>query len=261
MKLPESTALVPRLVELTSIGSTNDELVSRAVAGDEPHFSVLVTTDQTKGKGRLGRVWAAPAGTAIAISVLIRPERNLTVNALGWLPLMAGAAMCDAVSSVIPSAATLKWPNDVLVAGRKISGLLAELLASGDLVIGAGLNLSMTAEQLPIETATSLVLAGAHLSGDDLADAVLAKYLHSLRLLYDAFTAAKGDAAASGLASAVSNVCATLGQAVRVALPSGEDLRGRATSIDDSGRLVVINDVDGKPVAVAAGDVTHLRYE
>jgi BirA family transcriptional regulator, biotin operon repressor / biotin---[acetyl-CoA-carboxylase] ligase len=261
MKLPASESLVPRLVVLPSVGSTNDELISRALAAAEPHFSVLVTTDQTSGKGRLGRAWVAPRGTALAISVLLRPENTVSVEAFGWLPLMAGVAMCNAVANVIPGSPSLKWPNDVLVDELKVCGLLGELLPSNELVIGAGVNLSMTAEQLPTETSTSLTLAGATLTGDELADAVLAGYLRGLRDLYDAFASASGDAMVSGLHGSVSLACATIGRAVRVVLPAGDELRGTAVRLDETGRLIVRNGVDGELVAVAAGDITHLRYE
>ncbi len=245
MHLPLSSAVAQRLDVLDEAGSTNSILVERARGGAEPEFSVVLTTNQTAGKGRLGRSWVAPPGTMIAVSVLLAPP---TMQGLGWLPLLAGLAMTRAVRSVITGhEVTVKWPNDVHVDGLKVSGLLAELVPGAGVVIGAGLNLTMEREELPTETSTSLTLVGAE--EDGLADRVLASYLGQLRDLYATWVAG-GD-----IRSLVAAECSTIGRRVRVELPGADDLYGTATGIDDEGRLVV----DGR--AIAAGDVTHLRYQ
>jgi BirA family transcriptional regulator, biotin operon repressor / biotin---[acetyl-CoA-carboxylase] ligase len=266
MELPLSAAEAAELVVLPEIGSTNDELAARASAGSVPEFSVLVTANQTAGRGRLGRVWVAPPDTGIAISVLLRPVLPsgipLDRSHFGWLPLIAGVAMARAVQSVVPVPAALKWPNDVQLAGLKVSGLLAELLPSGEaVVIGAGVNLSLQADELPTQTATSLAIAGATQTGDELADTVLSTYLRSLRELLAAFIFANADPVASGILASLTKLCTTLGRRVRVQLPSGDDLIGEATGIDATGRLLVRRSPDAPVEAVAAGDVTHLRYE
>ena len=264
MKLTLSEAIAPSLDVLVEAGSTNDVLVaSSAASGD---FSVVITDNQTAGRGRLGRVWVAPPGKCLAISVLLRPVfpagEPLPLEHFGWLPLVAGVAMSRAVASVVPLPVGLKWPNDVQIEGRKVSGLLAELLPTGDgVVLGAGLNLSLGADELPTPGATSLLLSGAELAGDELADAVLSAYLTSLRELYVEFLRYGADPDASGIRDAVVDSCATLGQQVRVELPGGEDLIGTAIGIDRTGRLQVRRSTDGQVTAVAAGDVTHLRYE
>jgi len=263
MRFPLSESVVDRLVYLPETGSTNDELVARAAS--EPDFSVLVTDSQTAGRGRLGRVWIAPPGESLAISVLLRPRlpagEPLELEHFGWLPLMAGVAMARAVASVVPSGRVgLKWPNDVQVGGLKVSGLLAELVPStGAVVLGAGINLTIEKDELPTDAATSLLLEGA--STDGLADTVLSGYLTALRALYTDFVRFGADADASGIRPAVIEVCTTLGQQVRVELPGGDTLYGVATGIDATGRLRVTDNADGRLTAVAAGDVTHLRYE
>ena len=264
MHLPQTAALVPTLVALAEAGSTNDELVARA--GGLPDFSVVVTDNQTAGRGRLGRTWTAPAGRSLAISVLLRPRlpagEPLGLEHFGWLPLIAGLAMTRAVAPHATGRVGLKWPNDVQVEGRKVSGLLAELLATADgVVLGAGVNLALTADELPTPVSTSLLLEGATLTGDELADAVLVQYLRELRALVDGFLRLGADVGASGLLDAVSAACTTIGQQVRVELPGGDVMRGTAIAIDRSGRLVVRRSHDGHDVAVAAGDVTHVRYE
>jgi BirA family transcriptional regulator, biotin operon repressor / biotin---[acetyl-CoA-carboxylase] ligase len=266
MKLPLTSAAVDHLDVLSEIGSTNAELLARASNRFEPDFSVLVTDSQTAGRGRLDRVWVAPAGRSLAISVLLRPVdsngKPVPIERFGWLPLMAGVAMTNAVQSLVPGRASLKWPNDVQINGLKVSGLLAELLPTSDaIVMGAGVNTSMTETDLPTPTSTSLTLSGAVLDGDELSDALLSEYLSALRALYGDFVRLGADAEASGISQLLAELCSTLGQRVRVQLPGGDDLTGVAVGIDSTGRLEVRQPSDGRVVAVAAGDVTHLRYE
>ena len=219
---PRAAALAPRLEVLDATGSTNADL--RAKAHDArawPHLSVLLTRDQTAGRGRLDRRWTAPAGTALAVSVLLR-DLPTDPRARGWIPLAAGEAMTAAVAAQLPDAeVALKWPNDVLVDERKICGILAE--AGPDAVI---------------------------------EDALLPDYLGArdghLRAL-----AAAGSAVTSGLREAVTARCATIGQAVRVSLPGGRILEGIAVGIDAEGRLLVA--AEGTAQAVSAGDVVHVR--
>jgi BirA family biotin operon repressor/biotin-[acetyl-CoA-carboxylase] ligase len=273
-RLAASRREVPQLLWRDSAGSTNTELVRLAVDAGLPAFTTLVTTDQTAGRGRLDRSWIAPAGTALAVSVLVRAPAptgaSVDAAGLGWLPLAAGAAMFDAVTGVLPPDVRvgIKWPNDVQLDGRKVCGILSELVpvdaaSSGvAVVIGAGLNLTMSDDQLPVPTATSLALAGADPgpAGDpsELIDRVLAAYLHSLTALVTALWQSGGDAVRSGLHAAVVERCSTLGREVRVELPGGAQLLGRAVGIDGIGRLQVRDDVD-QLRAVAAGDIVHLR--
>ena len=272
VQLPSSALIAARLRFLPEAGSTNDELLGMARDAAEPHLSVVATASQTAGRGRLGRTWVAPPGKTLAVSVLLRPRAAdgtpLTIEHFGWLPLLAGVAMTVAVDAVVGNArTTLKWPNDVHVDGQKVSGILAELLSTGDgVVIGAGVNLTLSAEELPVPTATSLALAGVQLAAgfgpasDELVDLVLARYLGELRDLVERLADAGGDAGRSGIRTLVSGFCSTLGRPVRVQLPGGTDLLGIATELDEDGRLIV-RASDGTLSAVAAGDVTHLRYE
>lgn len=249
---PLAAGVAATLEALRSTGSTNADLRERAedVAG-RPHLSVLLTKDQTAGRGRLDRSWAAPAGASLAVSVLLR-DLPAGPSARGWIPLAAGAAMSDAVAAQLPGhVVTVKWPNDVLVDGRKICGILAEATADA-VVVGSGVNTTMTAEQLPVPTATSFAVLGVAVDEDRL----LADYLRGLDLLVSAL-AASDDAVASGLHAAVTERCATIGLAVRASLPGGGVLEGEATALDSEGRLIV--SVDGRAHAISAGDVVHVR--
>lgn len=249
---PQARAVASRWEALPATGSTNADL--RAHVDDVegwPHLSVLMTRDQTKGRGRLDRIWVAPAGSALAVSVLLR---RLPVDpaARGWIPLAAGLAMADAVAAQLPGhEVEVKWPNDVLVDGRKICGILAEAAADA-VIVGSGVNTAMTAQQLPVPTATSFAALDVQVDEDTL----LAAYLRGLDAHLSGLSG-QGDAVVSGLHAAVTARCGTVGKHVRVSLPSGQTLEGIVEGLDAEGRLVV--EVDGIAHPVSAGDVVHVR--
>lgn len=253
MSFPHSAAAAARLEILASTGSTNADL--RAHAEDEagwPHLSAILTEDQVAGRGRLDRIWTAPAGSALALSVLLRVPR-IPVGERGWIPLAAGLAMADAVAAQLSERAVgVKWPNDVLVGDRKICGILAEATGSDTVIVGSGVNTAMTAEQLPVPTATSFAVEGVRVD----ADLLVAGYLARLDG-WIASLAEHGSAVASSLRDAVAARCVTLGRAVRVQLPGGAELIGIATGIDTDGSLIVT--VDGSEHRVSAGDVVHVH--
>ncbi|MFN4000543.1 biotin--[acetyl-CoA-carboxylase] ligase [Microcella sp.] len=260
MQLPLSRAISPALDWRDRCSSTNTELVARAA--ELPDLAVIATTDQTAGRGRLGRDWSAPPGSALAISMLVRLEAVPDPRRWGWLPLVAGVAVVRAVRSLGVEGAGLKWPNDVLVDDahglpRKLSGILTELAPEG-VVIGAGLNLSMTHDELPVATATSLALQGVPVDGD-LADRALAATLRELRAIVAQWRSAGSPAE---LRAIVEPELRTIGRAVRIDRPGLDPLLGTALGLDDDGRLRVRPLGEGDEIiAVAAGDVTHLRYE
>lgn len=268
---PRAAAVSPRLQVVDSVDSTNAKLLRDAAVDPDghPHLAVVVTDDQRAGRGRLDRVWAAPAGTALAISVLLRVAA-VEVAERGWIPLVAGSAMRQAIAAQLPGrAVTLKWPNDVLVGekdggpARKISGILAEVLPSDPMavVVGAGVNTTMETVDLPVPTATSFADQGVDVDEDRL----LADYLEALR---DGIAAlAVGGHAA--VADEIAEHCSTLGEEVSVSLPApaseagepGGDvdttLHGVAVRLDASGGLVVQS--AGVERVVNAGDVVHVR--
>lgn len=259
MELKLSSEFASRIVYLPVTGSTNTDLLAFAAKEPEawPDFSVLVTDNQIAGRGRLDREWVAQPRSGLAVSVLLRPTR-FGLESFGWLPLLAGLAMKNAVASLIEDASVnLKWPNDVLVAGEKISGLLAEVLPDGSgVVIGAGLNLSQTKEELPITDATSLKLHGvSNFSLDD----VLVRYLASFKRLYEDLSDASGDAELSGLRTSIQEACSSIGAIVKVLLPDGAEFSGRGVGLDSTGRLLVAMADPLEIRAVAAGDIQHLR--
>src|SRR6202451_4227852 len=136
-----------RAVEvLASTGSTNADLLARAVAG-APEGVVLAAEEQTSGRGRLGRSWVSPPRAALTFSLLVRPD-TVPPARRGWLPLLAGVSVASAVRAAAGVDARLKWPNDVLAGPAKLGGILAE--AAGDaVVVGIGLNVSTEPAELP----------------------------------------------------------------------------------------------------------------
>jgi BirA family biotin operon repressor/biotin-[acetyl-CoA-carboxylase] ligase len=258
---PLAAAVSPRLQVVETTGSTNADVVAAVVEdpGAWPHLALLLTNDQRAGRGRLDRSWTAPAGTALAVSVVVRVA-GLPVEARGWIPLLAGAAMTRALAEQLYGtghSARLKWPNDVLLDGGKICGILAEVVPGHPdiVVVGSGVNTRMPRTDLPVATATSFESFGLECDEDKL----LADYLRALDEQLSALLAAHGDAAAAGVLGEVESLCSTLGVEVVVSLPDGSKLLGRAQRIDPEGRLVV--ETGDVVTTVAAGDVTHVRTQ
>jgi len=237
------------VVTVDTTGSTNADLAAQARAG-APTGSVLVAAHQSGGRGRLDRSWSAPPGTSLAISALLRPPEQLSVMRWLWLPLLTGVAVVDGVRATTGLAAELKWPNDVLIDGRKLCGILSERIVSEAgvaVVIGMGLNTRLTAEQLPVPTATSLALAGAMVDEKQLVIAILRALGGWYRRWLDG----------EDLAPVLTDRCDTVGRSVRVELVGQPAVLGEAIGIDGEGRLVVRTGTHDQ--AFSAGDVIHLR--
>jgi BirA family biotin operon repressor/biotin-[acetyl-CoA-carboxylase] ligase len=232
------------------IGSTNAALLA-AAAEDAPEGTVLAAEHQVTGRGRLDRVWTSPPGAGVTVSFLLRPD--VPGARRGWLPLLTGVALAEAVGEVPGVRASLKWPNDLLAAGgAKLAGILAEV-GSGAVVVGVGLNVSTRADELP-DTGTSLALeAGRPVD----RAAVLLQFLRTFERRYRGWAQALGDPVSSGLARDYLAWCSTVGAGVVVTLPDGSTLEGVAESVDWDGRLVVRTPQG--TVELASGDVRHLR--
>lgn len=258
MNFAKSLHFAGRLDWVESTGSTNSDLIAAAVADSNayPHLSVLVAGEQTAGRGRSGREWQAPAGSSLFVSVLLRPE-SVAPTQFAWLPLIAGLSMANAISQFAGAQrATVKWPNDVLVADKKVCGILSELLPDArSVVVGAGVNVFQMPEQLPVETATSLALESIRVES---LDDLLAAYLQNLGMHTDEFVALAGEISGTDLHEQISLACSSIGREVLVILPNEQEFIGQATSIDSIGRLVVNNETETRSVSV--GDVIHLRH-
>ena len=232
---------------LGSVGSTNAVLAAAAADG-APAGTVVAAEHQEAGRGRLDRTWVSPPRAGITVSVLLRPD--LPASRRSWLPLLAGVALAEAVRDVTGVRTALKWPNDLLAAdGGKLAGVLAEAVPGG-VVLGVGLNVSTTPDELP-GGGTSLLVQGAATTD---RTALLAGFLDRLADRYRRWAAALGDPIGSGLARDYLAWSGTVGSAVSVTLPDGA---GVAEAVDWDGRLVVSTE-QGR-FELAAGDVVHVR--
>jgi BirA family biotin operon repressor/biotin-[acetyl-CoA-carboxylase] ligase len=233
-----------------STGSTNADVAVLAREGT-PEGAARATDHQLAGRGRLARSWTSPPRAGIAVSVLLRPV-SVARERWTWLPLIAGVAVAGAVDRAGVSAG-LKWPNDVLVDGAKIGGILLENVggATDAVVVGIGLNVTGTASELP-PGATSLALAGAR---DLDRVSILAGLLGGLADAYQNWCRGAGDPGV--VRAAYLSRCVTTGREVRVELPGGQSVRGVARTVDLDGRLVV--EAADATVALSAGDVVHVR--
>jgi BirA family transcriptional regulator, biotin operon repressor / biotin---[acetyl-CoA-carboxylase] ligase len=256
--LPASR-LFTSLRVLARTGSTNADLLAEAQAGAAAG-AVLIAEEQTAGRGRLDRSWQSQPGSALTFSILLRPSQ-VPPSRRSWLPLLTGVAVASALRAAAGLQVSLKWPNDVLASARppggggKLAGILAE--QAGDaIVVGVGLNVTASQDELPSPQATSLWLQGA--PGLD-RETILVATLRELEQWYLRWceTAPPGDADASGLHAGYLGYCATIGQDVRVQLPGGSVLAGRAVDVDSAGCLLV--SADRAVHAVSAGDVVHVR--
>ncbi|WP_035702032.1 biotin--[acetyl-CoA-carboxylase] ligase [Glycomyces tenuis] len=239
------------VVEVT--GSTNADLVGVARRGGG-EGRVLIAEQQTAGRGRLDRRWTCPVGAGLMMSVLLRPGRPR--REWGTLSLAAAVALEETLRAVAGVAARLKWPNDVLIGGRKVCGILATGGAEdGSVVLGLGLNVSLTESELPVPEATSLLLAGAATLEREV---IAAEFLAHFAAVYRTW----GESGPAHVVERWREYSATLGRNVEVSFPNGRKVAGVATDIAADGRLVVAGrDGEGREevVTVAAGDVVHLR--
>jgi BirA family biotin operon repressor/biotin-[acetyl-CoA-carboxylase] ligase len=236
---------------LDEVGSTNAELVARARDDELPEGAVLVAEYQASGRGRLDRVWTSPPRAGLTVSFLLRPD--VPAARRGWLPLLTGVALAEAVGEVTGVRASLKWPNDLLAGdGRKLAGILAESTGTA-VVVGVGLNVSTSAAELP-DTGTSL---GVVTGGPVDRGPVLLGFLRAVERRYGRWVDALGDPVASGLAQDYLAWSSTVGTTVAVTLPDDSTLEGVAEAVDWDGRLVVTTPA-GR-VELASGDVRHLR--
>lgn len=274
-----------RLEVVEETGSTNEDLAALVRADPDawPDVSLLVADHQTGGRGRAGRTWTTPALTAVTGTFSMRTQQT-PVN-FGWYSLLAGLGAVRALRAVTGVPAALKWPNDVLLpaddeldgwgAWRKVGGILSEIVPVGPglgfglsgtdtpptagsaVLVGIGINVLQTADELPVPSATSVLEATGHeLARED----VLAALVDGLTGVLAEWRAAGNDPLASALPAEVAAACATIGSRVRVELPGGAQVQGVAERLGSDGSLIVVDEA-GQAHVVLAGDVRHVRTD
>jgi BirA family biotin operon repressor/biotin-[acetyl-CoA-carboxylase] ligase len=242
----------PQRIEVERCGSTQDELRRLAAAG-APAFTSVRADEQTAGRGRRGRSWIAPPGSALLASILLRPER--AVAEAGALSLVAGVAVCDAVQA-IGADARLRWPNDVVVGGRKLAGVLPELVLDGGrpaVLVGIGVNLSAGRDELPSDgriEPTSLALEGIR---PPHPRALLDLVTAALRRL----VASWEEAGLAPLSERLAGLDDLAGRAVTLELADGRTVEGTTDGIDPDGALRVL--AGGGLERHRAGEVVRVR--
>ena len=234
--------------ELESCDSTQDELRARAAAG-APAFTAVRADVQRAGRGRRGRRWEAPAGTALLVSILLRPRRP--AHELPALSLAGGVAAAECARA-FGAAAALSWPNDIVCESRKLAGVLAELGPDDSVLLGIGMNLGSREGDLPPADRlipTSLLLETGSAPS---AATALAALLDALQPLAEAFDE-EGPAA---IAARARPLDALAGSEVQLRLASDVTVQGTAAGIADDGSLLV-RGPDGVR-AYASGEVVRL---
>ncbi len=237
---------------LAQTSSTNADLVAAAQAG-APEGTLLVAEFQRAGRGRFSRTWTSPPRAGLTFSVLVRPMQ-VPVSQWGWLPLLTGVALSEAMRGFVPVEVSLKWPNDLLLgpSGLKVAGILAEA-GAGWVVVGMGVNVDHRAAELPSAQAGSLRMFASQAVD---RGALLAAVVTAFGFRYGGWVEAGGDPERSGLRTAYERACGTLGREVEIRHPDRTDV-GRAVAVDASGALVV--ETAAGTVTVSAGDVVHIR--
>jgi BirA family transcriptional regulator, biotin operon repressor / biotin---[acetyl-CoA-carboxylase] ligase len=231
-------------VRFEEVTRSTQETAWRLAEDGAPEWTLVAAGHQTEGRGRLGRTWKDEPGRALLFSLVLRPP--LVPELGGLLSLLAGTAMAEACDEVANQRAACKWPNDVLVAGAKAGGILAESRLAGDrfefVALGVGVNLGTAPAGLPHAGAVQA-------EGSDLLGAFL-------RAFAGRYEPAQPDFARA-IVDAYRTRCATLGTSVRARTGLGTVVEGEAVDVDETGALLVR--VGGAIEVVRFGEVEHLE--
>lgn len=228
------------MVDLTA--STQSDLAELVNASVAKSGEVIAAEFQSNGRGRLDRTFEAPPQSALLFSFYIAPKR--AVSDWGFISFLAALAMREVITDQLAEKVNLKWPNDILIGDKKVAGLLAQQIGEG-VIVGIGLNVAMSTDELPVPTATSLLLADSNLLDRNL---ILSAFLNHFENLFKEWDSG-GD-----FLEKYRQVCSTLGRQVRVEVLGRDSIEGEAVSITAQGVLIL---KDGTEVNV--GDVVHLR--
>ncbi len=224
-------------------GPTQDDLFQLASNKSAIPKTILVSEYQSAGRGRLDRSFIAPAHSALTFSIYIEPQADR--EEWSFLTLLAGVSVQEALTKLDSSISVgVKWPNDLLINGKKFAGMIAQATDKG-IVLGIGINVEMSKEELPVEGATSLSIEGFAVLD---RNQILATIINHIEINFQMWELG------NSFISAYKAASVTIGSPVEVTLPGGEVISSTATGISDSGALIL---EDGRQVTV--GDVVHLR--
>lgn len=240
------------MTKVETCESTNSALAEQA--HNLAPGSVLYTLNQTRGRGRLEREWVTRPGDSLAFSFLVDPPSNSAP--LTWLPLLVGHNVAKVVSSLGVQNCVIKWPNDVLVRGQKIAGILIEHDSSGHIVVGVGINLFSQTDTLPDAGATSVVREGG--SVGDVYRQIMEPIIAGVLSDFDTSTDDSVAASVQRWSALVTANMSTIGKEIEVHLGHGREVRGIASGLSAEGGLEVICG-QGDFITVTAADVFHVQ--
>lgn len=241
---PETTVSIEPVI-LEEVTSTNDLVMANFAKVNPGQAIVVIANKQTSGRGRLERTWHTPAGSGIAMSIGIHSD-DISIE-LSAIPLLTGVAVIRALNKFeVP--AELKWPNDIVFTKpeiRKLGGILVQLVQN-KLVIGIGLNVDLSKDELPVQTATSLKIEEFLINRHDLIICVLEEFI-------------KVKSENNQWIEEYKKYCSTIGKNIQVLNNDGSQLSGEAISVEESGALVIKNLENLYQITV--GDVEHLKVD
>jgi BirA family transcriptional regulator, biotin operon repressor / biotin---[acetyl-CoA-carboxylase] ligase len=235
-------------------GSTNDEAFSLGIAG-VPEGTVVIADSQTKGKGRMQRHWHSPKDSSIYTSVILRPPVQL--SKASQIPIAIGVAVAEVLEKYCQGKVRLKWPNDVLIDGKKVCGILAQMKTSAGavdfVVLGIGINVNLSREQFPQdiqEIATSLAIeTGREISRLEL---IISLYENLEKCYKKLLQKGFGPIKEKWL-----ELAPMMGKTVQIIFKD-EAIEGKAIGFDDDGSLILLTD-GAKEIKVSAGDATIIK--
>lgn len=241
----------PSPLHLESVESTNTWMLREA--DSLPEWSVVYTFDQSQGRGRRGRVWSSLPGDTLAMSILLPalPE-EVPVT---WVPLLAGSSLVRVLRNLGLAAAQVKWPNDVLVGPRKLSGTLVEQTVRGSLIVGIGINVFSAADRLPDPDATSLVIECVAIV--DPLESLVGPVRDTLHHMIQEGLSRECEGHLAFWSDHVGQTLGTIGGRIQSVGDDGLERQGTAEGLGPRGELRVRAD-DGDDFTVHAGDVFHI---
>ena len=243
------------VVRLGEVDSTNI-YAERLAENEAPHGTVVIADSQTRGKGRLGRLWISPPG-GIYMSIILRPRMELKDSTL--LTIMAGVACCRALRDVTGLDLEIKWPNDLIVSGRKLGGILTEVKSRAHriefVIIGIGINVNVLSDGFPSEVREIATSIRNEMLREQPKDALILALLNEVDRWYDILMEKGG----RPVLEEWRKFAAMLGKTVKVTVGKDE-LVGVAEDIDGQG-LLIMRLPSGAVRKISAGDLTILREQ
>ncbi len=238
----------------SSVDSSNDKAAAMA-RSTAPDGTVVVADHQSMGRGRLGRVWDSPGGVNLYFSLILKPE--IEPRYASQLTLLTGLALAEAIGVTGVAGVQIKWPNDILLTGRKVAGILTEMAVEENrvqhVIVGVGVNVNSSVADLAPELATIAVTIADQLKKKVKRSALMADFLNRFGVWYRRYL----DSGFAAIRPVWLEMSGILGQRVRINLAK-ESFTGRAVDLDADGFLLVKRDKDGTQARVLAGDVLLL---